>query len=197
MGLPLPITALQIIWVNLFTGSLPALAFAFEEDIDKEKRKSKKMESTHLIFTKNVKVFIFGVGVLSSLLLFFLYYFLLQIGLDLDVTRSIFFVCFSSYILAISFSFRSLHRPLFSYSIFANKKLNASILIAVIILVATMTIPAIRSIFEIAPLPLAWMPLIVFWLIFNIAIVEGAKYLLHNKNHLFTKEHYLKLFKIK
>ncbi|MFA6077075.1 MAG: cation-transporting P-type ATPase [Candidatus Paceibacterota bacterium] len=197
MGLPLPITALQIIWVNLFTGSLPALAFAFEEDIDKEKRKSKKMESTHLIFTKNVKVFIFGVGVLSSLFLFFLYYFLLQIGLDLDVTRSIFFVCFSSYILAISFSFRSLHRPLFSYPIFANKKLNISILIAVVILVATMTIPAIRNIFEIAPLPLAWTPLIVFWLIFNIAMVEGAKYLLHNKNHLFTKEHYLKLFRIK
>ncbi|MEK7140558.1 MAG: cation-transporting P-type ATPase, partial [Patescibacteria group bacterium] len=27
-GLPFPLTALQIIWVNLFTGSLPALAFA-------------------------------------------------------------------------------------------------------------------------------------------------------------------------
>ncbi|MSU44865.1 HAD family hydrolase [Candidatus Nomurabacteria bacterium] len=193
LGLPLPITALQIIWVNLFTGSLPALAFAFDEDMDKEKRKN---VGANLIFTKSVKVLIFGVGILSSLLLLFLYYFLIKINLDTAVARSVYFVCFSSYILAIAFSFRSLNRPLFSYSIFSNKKLNASIIIAVVILILTMSIPAIRNIFELAPLSFSWMPFIVFWLILNILLVEGAKYLLRNKNHFFTKEYYLKLFRV-
>ncbi len=192
--LPLPITALQIIWVNLFTGSLPALAFAFDEDFDKGKRKGL---DANLIFTKNVRILIFGVGILSSLLLFILYYVLINTGLDLAVARSIFFVCFSSYILAIAFSFRSLHRPLFSYATFSNKKLNASIIIAVLILILTMTVPAIRNIFDLAPLPFVWLPFIAFWLIFNILLVEGAKYLVRNKNHLFTKEHYKKLFRIK
>lgn len=192
VGLPLPITALQIIWVNLFTGSLPALAFAFDEDMDKEKKKG---AGANLIFTKSVKVFIFGVGILSSLLLFLLYYFLVKIGLDLSVARSIFFVCFSSYILVIAFSFRSLHHPLFSYSIFSNKKLNISIIIAIAILILTMSVPAIRNIFELAPMPMSWMPFIIFWLLFNIILVEGAKYLLNRKNHLFIKEHYLKFLK--
>ena len=194
MGLPLPITALQIIWVNLFTGSLPALAFAFDEDMDKEKRKG---VGTNLIFTKNVKIFIFGIGILSSFLLFVLYYFLVKIGLDLAVARSIFFVCFSSYILVIAFSFRSLNHPLLSYAIFSNKKLNVSIIIALAILVLTMSVPAMRSIFALAPLPLAWMPFIIFWLVLNILLVEGAKYLLHRKFHFFKKDHHLKLFRMK
>lgn len=177
-ALPLPITALQIIWVNLFTGSLPALAFAFDENFDKEK---KKYTGSNLIFTKSVKILIFGVGISSSFLLLLLYYFLIKIGLDLPVARSIFFVCFSSYILAIAFSFRSLHHPLFSYSIFSNKKLNASIIIAVSILILTMTVPIIRNIFELAPLPLAWLPFVIFWLVFNILLVEGAKYLVHKR----------------
>ncbi|MDO8686797.1 MAG: cation-transporting P-type ATPase [Candidatus Berkelbacteria bacterium] len=179
LALPLPITALQIIWVNLFTGSLPALAFAFDEDMDRERRKG---AGANLIFTKSVKIFIFGVGILSSFLLFILYYFLIKIGLDLPVARSIFFVCFSSYILVISFSFRSLNHPLFSYSIFSNKKLNASIIIAVGILILTMSVPIIRNIFELAPLPLSWIPFIIFWLVLNILLVEGAKYILRKKN---------------
>lgn len=178
-ALPLPITALQIIWVNLFTGSLPALAFAFDEDIDREKRKG---AGANLIFTKSVKIFIFGIGILSSLLLLLLYYFLIEIGLDIAVVRSIFFVCFSSYILAIAFSFRSLNRPLFSYDIFSNTKLNGSIIIAIVILVLTMTMPFMRNIFELAPLPLVWVPFVVFWLILNILLVEGAKYILRRRN---------------
>ncbi|KKQ07223.1 MAG: Calcium-translocating P-type ATPase, PMCA-type [Parcubacteria group bacterium GW2011_GWB1_36_5] len=194
VGLPLPITALQIIWVNLFTGSLPALAFAFDEDMDKEKRKG---TGVNLIFTKSVKMLIFGVGITSSFLLFLLYYCLVKIGFDIALVRSVFFVCFSSYILAISFSFRSLNHPLFSYAVFSNKKLNWSIIIAIAILILTMKVEAIRNVFELAPLPLSWMPFIIFWIILNILLVEGAKFLLSNKNHFFTKEYYLKLFRVK
>ena len=137
-ALPLPITALQIIWVNLFTGSLPALSFAFDQDLDREQAGGKDLK---LIFTKEVKLLTLGIGVLTSLLLFILYYFLLKAGINLETARSIFFVCFSSYILVIAFSFRSLHRPLFAYDIFSNRKLNWSILIAVAILVLTMATP--------------------------------------------------------
>jgi len=35
MNMAIPLTALQIIWVNLFTGSLPALAFAYDHNLDK------------------------------------------------------------------------------------------------------------------------------------------------------------------
>ena len=181
VGISFPLTALQIIWVNLFTGSLPALSFAFDENMDKEKYSGKK---SGLIFTKETKVLTFGVGVASSFLLFMLYYFLIKIGLPLDLARSIFFVCFSSYILVIAFSFRSLRRPLFSYQVFSNRELNWSILIALGLLILTMVTPFMRNIFEIAPLPLSWIPFVIFWLALNVLLVEGAKYVLRrSKKH--------------
>ena len=183
-AIPFPLSALQIIWVNLFTGSLPALAFAFDEYSDKEKYSGKNLD---LIFSREVKVLAFGVGIVSSLLLFVLYLFLIRSGLELSLARSVFFVCFSSYILFIAFSFRSLHRPIFSYKVFANKKLNLSILVGVLILVLTMAVPQIREIFGIAPLPLRWLPFIASWIVFNVLLVEGAKYILHKSHRLFPK----------
>ncbi len=173
-GLALPLSALQIIWVNLFTGSLPALAFAYDEDFDHEMSKKHTLKS---IFTPEVNMLTFGIGVFSSLLLFFLYYALIKFGVELSLARSVFFVCFASYILVIAFSFRSLHKPLFTYPVFSNKKLNQSILIAIFILLATMLIPALRDIFDIAPMPPVWLWFIAAWLVLNVILVEFAKYL--------------------
>lgn len=177
-SLPLPLTALQIIWVNLFTSSLPALAFAFDEDVDGERFHGKELT---LIFSKEVKIFTFGIGVLSSLLLFLLHYAMYKIGIDPAAARSIFFVCFSSYILVIAFSFRSLRRPLFSYKIFSNETLNWSIMAGLGLLIFTMAVPFMRQIFNIPALPFYALPFIVFWLILNIFLVEGAKYIMRKK----------------
>lgn len=181
VGIALPLNALQIIWVNLFTGSLPALAFAFDEDMDKEGHRNKK-KTGGSIFTREVKALVLGIGIISSLLLFVLYYTLIKIGVETDVARSIFFVCFSSYILAVSFSFRSLYYPLTSYKAFSNVKLNLSILLGIALLIVTMSVPKMREIFSIAPMPFSWFWLIAVWIILNIALVEGAKWLLRRRH---------------
>ncbi|KKU75700.1 MAG: Calcium-translocating P-type ATPase, PMCA-type [Candidatus Yanofskybacteria bacterium GW2011_GWA1_48_10] len=178
LSLPFPLTALQIIWVNLFTGSLPALAFAFDDDIDGEKFAGRQMT---LIFSREVKIITFGIGVLSSLLLLILHYGMNKLNIDPAVARAIFFVCFSSYILFIAFSFRSLHRPLFSYDIFSNKKLNWAVLTGVALLVFTMSTSFMRGIFHLPPLPLYALPFIIFWIILNVLLVEGAKYVMRKK----------------
>jgi P-type Ca2+ transporter type 2C len=185
MNIALPLTALQIIWVNLFTGSLPALAFAYDENFDKGvNKKSSKKE----LLSSEVKVISFGLGTISSLLIFILYYLLLKYGVDVKIARSVFFVCFSIYILVISFSFRSLYKPIYSYNPFSNKKLNMAILIGIGILIATMSIPFMRNLFEIAPMPLSFMWLVVVWSLFNIALVEFAKWIFRFRlNHLNKK----------
>jgi len=181
-NLALPLTALQIIWVNLFTGSLSAVAFAFDEDIDREKYAGRDLR---LIFTKEVKILTLGIGVLSSVLLFGLYYFLVSLDLNPAVLRSVFFVCFSSYILAITFSFRSLQSSLMSYDVFSNKKLNWSVFISVVLLIATMVIPGMRHIFALASMPMAWLPFVFLWLIINVLLVEGAKLLMRISKKFF------------
>lgn len=178
VGIPLPLTALQIIWVNLFTGSLPALSFAYDEDFDRKEIGRDKLKN---IFTREVNILTFGIGILSSALLFILYFTLVRFEVDISVARSIFFVCFASYILVISFSFRSLTKPLFSYPTFSNKRLNQSIIIAVLILIGTMIFPITRNLFGLAPLPLSWLWLVALWLILNVFLVESAKFLFRKR----------------
>ena len=174
----LPLNALQIIWVNLFTGSLPALAFAYDDNLDKgiDKKLTKKE-----LLTPEVKILSFGLGTLSSLLIFLLYSLLLYFEVDIKIARSVFFVCFSIYILVIAFSFRSLYKPLFSYNPFSNKKLNIAIAIALGILIATMSIPFLRNLFDIAPMPLSFMWIVVAWSILNVILVETVKWIFRLK----------------
>ena len=185
MNIALPLTALQIIWVNLFTGSLPALAFAYDENFDKGiHKKSSKKE----LLSGEVKFLSFGLGVISSLLIFLLYYLLLQNGVEVKIARSVFFVCFSIYILVISFSFRSLYRPIYTYNPFSNKNLNISILIGIGILIATISIPFMRNLFEIGPMPFSFMWLIIGWSLFNITLVELAKWMFRIRLNYLNKK---------
>src|SRR5690606_23396698 len=130
---------------------LPALAFAFDDDYDGEHAGK---HSFRELINPQVKLLVFGIGIITSALLFVLYNGLLSAGIPLDESRAVLFVCFSTYVLAIAFSFRSLNRPLFSYPVFSNKKLNMSILLAGVILIATISVPILRNLFELAPVPL-------------------------------------------
>lgn len=172
-GLPLPLNALQIIWVNLFTGSLPALSYAFDENFDVSRAGKKSVGE---IFNTEVKVLTIGIGIATSALLFVLYWALLAYGIELDAAKSILFICFASYILVAAFSLRSLHRPIFSYPLFTNRYLNWSVLSAAALLIVTVTVPWFQHAFGIAPPPLSLLWIVAVWLVINIVLIEGAKW---------------------
>ena len=184
LNIALPLTALQIIWVNLFTGSLPALAFAYDENLDKKSRK-KSLRKNKLL-NNEVKFLSFGIGAVTSFLIFFLYYILLKNGIEIKIARSIFFACFSVYVLVVSFSFRSLHKPIYTYNPFSNRKLNIAIITGILILIATMSIPFMQKLFDIDPLPISWLWVVIAWGIFNIALVEFAKWIFRHREKIFN-----------
>lgn len=172
-ALPLPLTALHIIWINFFTGSLPALSFAFDEDFDTHSLKTKGQRK---IFNKEVKILTAGIGLLSSILLFVFYFFLLKTDLSFGEVKSIIFACFALYVVFAVYSFRSLHKPIYSYPIFSNKFLNRSVLFSVIICSATLFVPFLRNIFELAPMPKMAIWLLPVWFIVNIFLIEITKF---------------------
>jgi Ca2+-transporting ATPase len=179
VGLPLPLNPLQIIWVNFFTGSLPALSFAFDQNYDGKSTAPRHGETRRVVgsvFNKEVKILTIGIGTLCSLLLFLLYGGLLQSGVDVPHARSVIFLCFASYVLVIAFSFRSLRRPLLSYPPFSNHVLNWSVALGALLTVVSVTVPALRDLFEIAEPPIALLWIVVAWLIINVALIELAKW---------------------
>lgn len=172
-GLALPLTALQIIWVNILTGTLPAIAFAY----DKNFKVGEKVEETDKkIFNFKVKFLALGIGTLSSFLLFILYYLLNQFILDIKVAQSLFFLCFSTYILIISYSFIDLDKYVWQYNPFKNWRLNAGVLIGLLFIVATVYSGVGQNIFQVVHVPVSLLWVLFVWLVLNIWVVELSKY---------------------
>lgn len=171
LSIPLPLTAVQIIWVNLFTGSLPAMAFAFDRQPMKETEASQRS-----FFDFRVMFLTIFVGTAVSLCLFSLYYLLLSNGVELSLARSVLFTCFSTYILVIAFSLRDISRPLFTYSLTENKLLIGAVLIGLGLTAVTVYTPFFQDLFAVSGLPPLWLGFVLVWLCFNIAFVELAKW---------------------
>jgi len=172
VGLPLPLSALQIIWVNFFADSLPALSFAFDKGYDEHQRKGAGAE----ILTREVRILTLGIGILTSMLLFGMYWLLLSLGIDLTHVHSLIFVCFALYGLVIAYCFRSLRTSILARPIFDNRYLNLSVLFGSILIIASVTIPFLRDLFDLAPIPLSLAWIIVAWLFGNIFLVEVTKW---------------------
>lgn len=172
-GLALPLTAVQIIWVNFFTGSLPAVAFAFDRALDRSERPERGKES---ILNAQVKSLVVIIGVLTSLLLFAMYYTLLQLGLPEEEVRTFIFMSFSAYILFVAFLFRNLNRSIFSYNPFSNTVLNIGVVVGLILLMATVYVPWLQGIFSTVSLGIGWLFGVVLWVLITGVMVECMKW---------------------
>ena len=85
-GLPLPITAVQILWINLVEDGLPDLALSFvpkEKDIMKRKPESRDFP----LLTREMNVIIFIIGLITDLMLLGLFFWLWEQNYDLAYIR--------------------------------------------------------------------------------------------------------------
>jgi Ca2+-transporting ATPase len=170
-GVPLPLSAAQIIWVNLFTGSLPAIAFAFDrQNPTAGEQVEKKFFDTRVTFLT------LTVGVTISLGLLALYMILLSSGIHVELARAIIFACFGSYILIISFSFHNMQKPLFTYPLFTNRLLLGGVFIGLLLTGLTLYLPFFQDLFAMSPLPLVWFGFVLGWLVLNVLFVEAMKW---------------------
>ncbi len=177
-GLSLPLTALQIIWVNLLTGTLPALAFAHD---------TKAASGTRMhepIFSKPIQILAIGVGALSSLLMFALYFVLDMYIHTPGLAQSVFFLCFSLYILAVSYSFVDLDKNLWQYRPFTNKRLNRANILGFVLVFITAYNTTAQSIFGLVNIPLWYLSIVLVWCVLNIFIIEVAKFTLKKYGQL-------------
>lgn len=179
-GLPLPLNALQILWVNFFTDSFPAVSYAFEKEPDGLKHKPLKQGKIRL-FDPVMKFLILAIGLSTSALLFVIYYILMRLGFDETIVRTFIFAAFGTYTLLVALSVRSLDKSIFSYPLFSNKYLNVGILIGVILMAAAIYVPALQAIFNTVALPLNWVAGVILIGLLNIGLIEIAKWFFRSR----------------
>lgn len=183
LGLPLPVTAAQILWVNLIEDSLPAVALAFEPK-QKELMNEPPRPKNAPVLDLELKVLIFGVGIILNLFLLAVFFWLNKGFLHLHYIQTVMFVALGIDTVFISFACRNLRKTVFEYNPFANKVLNFSSLMGLVLLLAAVYLPVFQKFLKTHPLGLAeWLFLLILGIISLLAI-EGAKWLVIKYNKI-------------
>jgi P-type Ca2+ transporter type 2C len=176
MGLPLPVTAAQILWINLVTDGFPAAALTVEKSHDnvmQEKPRPKKAP----ILDKEMKALIFIIGVVIDLILLSLFFYLNKLDLfEIGYIRTIIFTALGLDSLIYVFSCKSLQHSIFKSKIFNNRFLLVAVLVGFLIQLSALYVPQLANIFNFSFLgPHEW--LLVFSLAFmKLVLIEFTKY---------------------
>ncbi len=178
-GLPLPLGALQILWVNFFSDSFPAVAFAFEEGVDG--LSERPHHSSEGLFDPLMKFLVIFIGVATSAILFVVYWVLLHLNFPADLVRTFVFMSFGTYTLFLALSLRSLEKSIFKYRLFGNRYLTAGISVGLVLMLAAVYLPFLQSLFDTVALPPIWLAGVLAVCAFNMAAVEFGKWVFRSK----------------
>jgi Ca2+-transporting ATPase len=165
------LTAVQLLWMNLVTDGLPAIALGVDPgDPDLMERKPRKLKES--VFSKDVKVYLVVTPILTGSLLL-MGYFLHQpwMGKDqLFEARTQLLTAMILIELAIALSARSLKYSVFKVGVFKNKFLWAALLSSFALQLVILYVPDIQNIFDVnTPQTVDWAMAILF-----AAIVFGS-----------------------
>ena len=145
MGLPLPLSAVQLLYVNLATDGLPALALAVDP-AESGIMLRRPTDPKKGIFTPTVLMLIFTGGIWSTIVNLTLFQFSVASGRSLKEAMTMTFVSLVLIQFFKAYNFRSetqsiLNRP------FANRWLNLAIGWELVMLAALIYIPFLRNMF--------------------------------------------------
>lgn len=173
-GFPLPVLPGQILWANLVQGGPMSFALAFEPG-EKGLMRKERIQTDRSIFTRQMKLLIFIIGIATDLLLFFLFFALLKSKVSPEHLRTIMFLGLSLDTLFFLWPLKNMRKPVWKINIFNNLYLIAASAVSVFLLIGAVTLPHFqRLLHTVRPTPLEW--LIVIGLgILNLVLIELGK----------------------
>lgn len=152
LALPLPLVPIQILWVNLVTDGLPAIALGVDP-AEKGIMNRPPRNVRESIFARGLGFKILSRGILIGIATLAVFWFSLQMEPDnLIKAQSMAFVTLVMAQLIHVFDCRSVEGGIFSRNLFENKWLIWSVLSSVLLLLGVMYIPAFQPVFRTVPL---------------------------------------------
>lgn len=184
LGFPLPIVAVQILWVNLIEDGPLGLCLAFEPK-EKDLMKRKPQGQDVPLLTREMKVLIFIIGLVTDLLLLGLFFWLIKYsGYEIPHIRSVIFAGLTIDSIFYIFSCKSLRRNIWQINPFSNKFLILAWLFGVVALIAALYLPALQTLLKTVPLNLFDWQLILGLGLFNIILIEATKWYFITKKEM-------------
>jgi len=174
----LPVTALQILWINLVEGTLPSIALTLEK-AEKDVMRRRPPKANASLFTPEMRAIIFVISTVTDFILLGLFYWLLQgdLAYSQHHIQTIIFVGLGINSLMYVFSCKSLRKNIWQYNPFSNLWLVGSVALSFCMLLTVIYIPFLQGLFNTEPLNLFdWLLLGIFALA-NVALIELGKWI--------------------
>ena len=175
-----PLLAIHILWINLATDSLPALALAVDP-AEKNIMNRKPRDNSKGIFSKGMLYRVVYQGIMIGLITLIAF----VLGLAgtnnlieaerIKIAQTMAFTVLSLSELVHVFNIRNNKESIFKTGIFNNKTLILSVLISASLVLVVLFIPALREIFSISLLPKEKIIETILLILSPLVIVELLK----------------------
>ena len=149
LGLKTPLLAIQLLWINLVTDSLPAIALGLEPE-DEDVMNKKPRDPKKSLFADGLWGKIFTEGIMLGMLTLFAF----SLGnklYGLEIGRTMAFVSLGVLELVHSFNIKS-EQSIFKMGLFENKYLIGSFILGIILQVGVVILPGVATYFKLVPL---------------------------------------------
>lgn len=180
-GWPAPLIATQLLWINLLTDSLPAIALGMDGN-DSEVMQEKPRTANENFFSHGAGTHVVIGGLLIGLITIFAFWYgFYELGYSpfgkdipeevLKNARTLAFLVLVCAQLFYSFGLRNSKKPFYQIKIFGNHYLNGALLLGLFLQLMLLFVPVLRSAFKlhmpdtkgwIMALGLGLIPLITF-----------------------------------
>lgn len=173
-SLPLPILPAQILWINLITDGFPSIAVTFEPG-EKGIMKEPPRKKGEKIVNLEMLVLIFIVGIVTDILLFIVFFYLLSLDLPINEIRTFIFVKLGLDSLIYVFAIRKFRTSAFTSNPFENKWLVLAILGGIVLQLLPLFFVPLRELFDFVPLTgLEWL-IVISLSCLNFILIEIVK----------------------
>jgi Ca2+-transporting ATPase len=179
-GLPLPITAAQILWINLVSDGFPDIALTIDPKApDLMQRKPRSPHEGLISAWMRELILVVSVAGGITALILFIYFF--QTTQNVELARSIAFATLGVNSLVYVFSIKTLKKPFWVENPLDNRWLNLAVLVGLGFQILPFVSERLRGFFGVTTLTLSQWGLVFATSILMFIIIEVSKHFLHER----------------
>lgn len=172
VGLPAPLTALQILWINVITDSIPSFSLAFQPP-PKRVCKDKPRESGNESIKASVKLSVYS-GIVLLVLCLIIY--IWGLGQSVAHARTLVFFAMGWSQMALVLSIKAKSRIWQDFrGFFSSRSLNIGVTIALLIQLVTL-LPSLRAVFGLELLNIQELFVVIAVVIISLFSFELVRY---------------------
>jgi len=170
---PVPLTAVQLLWINLVTDGLPALALSVEPSTPDVMERPPHAPNESIL-ARGLGVYLLWVGILLGLLSFAAQH-LGYVVLKTTAWQTMVFTTLALAQMSNVLAVRGERRSVFSIGLFSNPSLIGAMLLTVLLQMAVVYVPFLQTVFDTEALTLSELGISLGLSVVLFIVLEGVK----------------------